>query len=67
MKIKKQILFVLLVIALFYLGLTLSWLFKKENLNNITFSDFKYSIAPFLSSIAIFIGYITEMRKTNNS
>lgn len=63
MKIKKQILFVLLVIALFYLGLTLSWLFKRENLDNITFTDFKYSIGPFLSSIAIFIGYIIEMRK----
>ncbi|PBJ06635.1 hypothetical protein BSF42_40920 [Flavobacterium sp. ACN6] len=63
MKIRKNILLLLLIIALFYLGLTLSWLFKKEDFNDIKFSNFKYSIAPFLSSIAIFIGYINELNK----
>jgi hypothetical protein len=65
MKIKIYILLGFLVIALFYLGQTLSWLFKRENFENIKFSDFKYSIGPFLSSIAIFIGYIRELKKEN--
>ncbi len=65
MRIKKNILLLLLVIALFYLGLTLSWLFEKENFNGIKISDFKYSIVPLLSSIAIFIAYITELKRHN--
>jgi len=65
MKINKNILFILLVISLFYLGLTLSWLFERKNFDDLKFSDFKYSIAPFLSSIAIFIGYINALKKNH--
>lgn len=66
MKIKKNILFVLLVVSLFYLGLTLSWLFKIEDFNTIKYSDFKYSLGPLLSSLAIFIGYIKELKTEKN-
>ncbi len=66
MKYKKNILFILLTISLFYTGLTLSWLFKIENFDDISFADFKYSIAPFLSSIAIFIGYRKERQRASN-
>ncbi|SCY95654.1 hypothetical protein SAMN02927916_4318 [Flavobacterium anhuiense] len=65
MRINKNILLFLLTLSLFYLGLTLSWIFKKEDFTDIKICDFKYSIVPLLSSIAIFIGYITELKKSN--
>lgn len=66
MKIKKNALLIILVLSLFFLGLNLSWLFRKESLYNITFSDFKYAIGLFLSSAALFIAYLTELKKEKN-
>ncbi|WP_394776914.1 hypothetical protein [Flavobacterium sp.] len=63
MKIKKNVLLIVLVLSLFFLGLNLSWLFEKENLNSITFSDFKYSIGSFLSSLALFMSYIAALKE----
>ncbi|MDY0988868.1 hypothetical protein SOM12_15655 [Flavobacterium sp. CFBP9031] len=67
MKVKKNILLIVLVFSLFFLGINLSWLFQKENFDNITFFDFKYAIGPFLSSVALFIAYVTAIKKENKN
>ncbi|MFG4005071.1 hypothetical protein [Flavobacterium aquidurense] len=49
--------------ASIYIGFTLSPILEKESLKDISFSDFKLSIGPFLSSLAVLISYRTEIKK----
>lgn len=64
---KRKITFVFFVLCLFYLGLTLSFLFEESEVEKITFSDFKFSVAPFICSIIGFYNlYILPKKQSNN-
>lgn len=56
-----------LIAVLIFIGYELSPIFQKENINDISFSDFRSSIGPFLTFIAVYISYRTEIKKERNT
>lgn len=63
MTTKKNLMLGFLIMASIYIGFTLSPILEKESLKDISFSDFKLSIGPFLSGLAVLISYRTEIKK----
>ncbi|MFC4477884.1 hypothetical protein BSF41_08320 [Flavobacterium sp. ACN2] len=61
---KKSFLFVFIILGLLYIGISLSPLFTK-NIKDISYSDFKLVIGPFLSTVAILITY-TQLKRRKN-
>lgn len=66
-KIKTKYVFIIFILNLFFLGLTLSWIISDglnfENGKEL-FKKLSPSIAPFLTSIALFIELY--IRRKNN-
>ncbi|KRD62495.1 hypothetical protein ASE40_01510 [Flavobacterium sp. Root935] len=63
---KKFTIVLLLVFIIIFIGIDLSPILKKENVNDISFSDFRNSIGPFLTFIAVFITYKKLLRNEKN-
>lgn len=63
MKPKKNLLLTFLIVVLLYICFDLSSLFQKDSLQNISFSDFRYSIGPALTWFAVFLNYRAEIKK----
>ncbi len=65
---RKNILFSLIIFDILYIGITLSPLLTKE-IKDISYSDFRLVIGPFLSTVAILISYIQlkKEKRTSNS
>ncbi|MEN2490092.1 hypothetical protein AAYQ05_19975 [Flavobacterium sp. B11] len=58
---KKNFLLVFIVLGLLYIGISLSPLLTKD-IKDISYSDFRLVIGPFLSTIGILITY-TQLKK----
>lgn len=63
MTIKKKLMLLFIISVLLYIGFNLSSIFQKESINDISFSDFRNSIGPLLSGIAMFLNYRTGIKK----
>lgn len=61
---KKSFLIVLIILGVLYLCITLSPLLRKD-IKDISFSDFRLVIGPFLSTIGVLITY-TQLKKGKN-
>ena len=60
----NKLLFFVLSLNLLWLGFSLSWLFEKDLiLSEIKFSQFRTSIGPLLTSIALFIEIYVRRKK----
>ncbi|WP_281634029.1 hypothetical protein [Flavobacterium luteolum] len=58
---KKNFLLVFIVLGLLYIGISLSPLLTKD-IKDISHSDFRLVIGPFLSTVGILITY-TQLKK----
>lgn len=67
MTTKKITILLLLFLILVFIGLDLSPILKKESLKDISFSDFRNSIGPVLTFIAVCLSYRTEIKKERNT
>ena len=64
---KRKITFVFFGVCLFYLGLTLSFLFEENGITKITLSDFKFSVSPLIGLIIGFYNlYILPKKQGTN-
>ena len=61
---KKNFLLVFIILGVLYIGISLSPLLRKD-LKDISYSDFRLVIAPFLSTVGILITY-TQLKKGKN-
>ncbi|WP_427875360.1 hypothetical protein [Flavobacterium sp. MMS24-S5] len=61
---KKSFLFVFIILGLLYISISLSPLLTKD-IKDISYSDFRLVIAPFLSTVAILITY-TQLKRRKN-
>lgn len=61
---KKNFLLVFIALGLLYIAISLSPLLTKDA-KDISYSDFKLVIGPFLSTIAILITY-TQLKRRKN-
>lgn len=60
---RKNLLLLFLILILLFIGFDLASLLQKENLKDITYLDFRYSIGPALTFIAVFLSYRAENKK----
>ena len=58
---KKTFLLVFLILAFLYIAISLSPLLRKD-VKDISYSDFRLVIGPFLSTVAVLVTY-TQLRK----
>lgn len=58
---KKSFLLIFIILGLLYISISLSPLLTKD-MKDISFSDFKLVIGPFLSTVAILITY-TQLKR----
>lgn len=63
---KKHISLLILIIGILFIGSNLIPLASKE-FRDITFSDFRLSIGPFLTCIAMFLIYKREIKKEKST
>ncbi|SCY95681.1 hypothetical protein [Flavobacterium anhuiense] len=61
---KKSFLLVFIILGLLYVSISLSPLLTKD-IKDISFSDFRLVIGPFLSTVGILITY-TQLKKGKN-
>ncbi|MCM0665890.1 hypothetical protein [Flavobacterium tyrosinilyticum] len=61
---KKSFLLVFIILGLLYISISLSPLLTKD-IKDISYSDFRLVIAPFLSTVAILITY-TQLKRRKN-
>ncbi|WP_035691315.1 hypothetical protein [Flavobacterium sp. F52] len=61
---KKGFLLVFIILGLLYISISLSPLLSKD-IKDISYSDFKLVIGPFLSTVAILITY-TQLKRRRN-
>jgi len=61
---KQTFLLVFLILALLYIGISLSPLLTKDRAE-ISYSDFRLVIGPFLSTVGILITY-TQLKRRKN-
>ncbi|WP_433834009.1 hypothetical protein [Flavobacterium anhuiense] len=61
---KKNFLLVFIILGVLYIGISLSPLLRKD-LKDISYSDFRLVIVPFLSTVGILITY-TQLKKGKN-
>lgn len=60
---RKNLLLLFLSLILLFIASDLAPLFQKKDLKVISFSDFRLSIGPFLTFIAVFLSYRMEIIK----
>lgn len=63
---RKKFVIIFLILVLLFIGFDLAPLLQKESLKEISFSDFRLSIGPFLSGIAVFMSYRAGIKKDRN-
>lgn len=63
MRNRKTFTLIFLILVLFFIGYDLSRILQKESLKDISFSDFRLSIGPFLSGLAALLSYRAEIKK----
>lgn len=63
---KKHLSLLILIIGILFIGANLISIASKE-FRDITFSDFKLSIGPFLTCIAMFLVYKGEIKKEKST
>jgi len=61
---KKTFLLVFIIIGVLYIGISLSPLLTKDR-QDISYSDFRLVIGPFLSTVGILITY-TQLKRRKN-
>lgn len=64
---RRKLLLLLLFLILLFIIFDLAPLFQRENLKDISSSDFRLSIGPFLAFIAVFLSYRLEIKKEKNT
>lgn len=67
MATRKNLLLLFLILILLLIGFDLAPLLQKENIEEISFSDFRSSIGPLLSGIAVLLSYKAEIKKERNT
>ena len=58
---KKNFLIAFIILAFLYIAISLSPLLRKD-VKDISYSDFRLVIGPFLSTVAVLVTY-TQLRK----
>ncbi len=61
---RKSFLLILIIFSILFIGINLSPLLRKD-LKDISYSDFRLVIAPFLTTVGILITY-TELKRRKN-
>ncbi|MFH6993133.1 hypothetical protein [Flavobacterium sp. FlaQc-48] len=67
MSTQKKKLLIFLILTLLFIGYDLNQILQKESIKDISFLDFRFSIGPFLTFIAVFLSYKEEIKKKKNT
>ncbi|OXA71884.1 hypothetical protein B0A67_09755 [Flavobacterium aquidurense] len=64
---QKNLLLLFLILILLFIGSDINHIFQTESLKDISFLDFRHSIGPFLTSIAVFLSYKAQIKKEKST
>ncbi|EJG01349.1 hypothetical protein FF52_09833 [Flavobacterium sp. F52] len=64
---RKNLILLLLILIIVFIGFNLYSLFQRENPKDISFSDFRSSIGPASTFIAVFLSYRAEIKKEKHN